>query len=289
VSPVSNHTLCFLVASTLTALPLAAAYQARFGVSLHIYDLLFNLNSDSEPKGCKGLWHIPVDYDATKDNVAWLEVRESQHKCDKPSTSLSFGVIRRSAPSKSTSIGPQALAILRSAHTSASQQLQMEKAITSLQEAQYQVVQQALKPTSDPCSLISELEASLRSTVDLRTASAREGKANAWDETDSEDADIIGTLNSGGVHHLTGRPDQWELQAIRMLQSGFAAEEPFLLSLLENIRSSTGTTDPEQYYPVPRSRHAFVVADHTGTLKENEVFFQSSVSPVPTHITTKLR
>lgn len=233
------------------------------------------------PQGCKGLWNLPCDFDPEGSDGEWIEIRESQHKCDVPPHAFTFDVVRRSTPSNGSSIGPQAMSILREVHTSEPHASAVDQALREMKEAAGEQADYTFLEEEDATSLINALEKSCHSTNEAIGGLRGAIKLRSRDPED-DDPQLYEDTADHAVHPLSGRPVQWEAQVKMLLLAGFPVKHPCVQGKLQGIREVLVKEDVRAKCPVPRSRHAFVVVDHTGILQPDQVFYQSSVRDIRT-------
>lgn len=221
------------------------------------------------------MWNLPADFDDLGSDGEWIEIRTSQHKCDVRPHLYTFDVVRRSTPSNGGSIGPQALAVLRRVNESQECRAAIEEALERLREAAGMEVEQSLLDERDAATLISALDKSCQRSSETAIGALR---VNSHKYAEEEDVEIYeNDLKTYDVHPLSGRPTQWEAQVKMLLLAGFPTDHPVVQGRLQRIKEILVKQAIEAKCPVPRSRHAFAIVDHTGTLQADQVFFQSSV------------
>lgn len=225
-------------------------------------------------QGCKGMWSLPSDFDTEDRSGEWIEIRSSQHKCDVKPDVYSFDVVRRSTPSSGGAIGPQALEILRQVNENKSCRTAIEAALEALREASSEEADSAYLEEGDPATLLAALERSCQSSSSSTLGALR---ANHYRDAEEDLPEVFEHDVTHSMHPLTGRPLQWEAQVKMLLLAGFSPTHPLVRSRLQRIREIIAKQDLEVKCPVPRSRHAFALVDHTGLLEPGQVFFQSSV------------
>lgn len=181
-------------------------------------------------------------------------------------------------PSGGGSIGPQAMAVLRQVHKSRKLNQDLESAISALKKEAGEEADLTFLEEEDVPSLIAALDKTCHAPAGDNVGTLRSTLKSRYKDADDDELQLFEDDNYQTVHPLSGRPVQWESQVKMLLLAGFPLDHSFVQAKLQRIREALVKKDQESRCPVPRSRHAFVVADHTGILKPNEIFYQSSVS-----------
>ena len=224
------------------------------------------------------MWNLPCDFDTDGGDGEWIEIRASQHKCDVPLNAFTFDVVRRSTPGHSGSIGPQALTVLRQACSISENTVNIDEAIEALRKEAGEQADYAFLEEEDVPILMNALEKNLHSTHSSSLGALRGPMKYGYRDPDDEDIQLYEEPAVSDMHPLSGQPVQWEAQVQLLLLAGFPVNHPYVKGRLQQIKEGVVKLDKAAKCPVPKSRHAFVIVDHTGTLLPNQVFFQSSVS-----------
>lgn len=169
------------------------------------------------------------------------------------------------------------MAILRQVHKSPKLNNELCQALDALKSEAGEEVDLTFLEEEDVPTLIAALDKSCRSTSHEAVGSLRGPLKYNFknDENNRMPTGDDGTPQN--IHPLSGRPVQWESQVKMLLLAGFPIHHVFVETRLQQIRDVLTKQEEESRCSVPRSRHAFVVADHSGILRPNEIFYQSSV------------
>lgn len=141
------------------------------------------------------------------------------------------------------------------------------------EQADYTFLEEEDIPT-----LMNALEKNLHTSHTSSLGTLRGPMKYGYRDPDDEEIQLYEEAGVSDMHPLSGQPVQWEAQVQLLLFAGFPLNHPYVRGRLQQIKEGVVKLDKIAKCPIPKSRHAFVIVDHTGTLLPDQVFFQSSVS-----------